>query len=280
MSIKYLIVLFLGLAINFYPQDFLPEHLFAYLPYANNVRDKFLPDWQNTIKNNKISQEIYIATLTFDEDSESNPLKGVPDSTVFSYDGEGKLISLFSNESTDEGEVMAKIKTDFFYENGLLIGSMNSAGQKLTITRDPDGKILKTSYEEQEDTITYSYNYTSGKLTKISMKNNDEVWPDFILEDSTYRSENEDAKMYSSSDKYGRIINVYSHNIGLETEYDNMGRLSFLNFIMGGSLEMTRFKYAQNFIEEIIFESREGEVAADLKDTRVTKSVKTVVKYY
>jgi len=52
-----------------------------------------------------------------------------------------------------------------------------------------------------------------------------------------------------------------------------------MRIYQGGSTESTKFIYDNDLLQEIIFTNSEGEIGAELKDTTITKTVRTVVLY-
>jgi hypothetical protein len=266
----------LGLFISTYSQDFIPENVLVYLQYSNNIRDKFLPVWQSTIKKNNVKKETYVS---FENNSKTDQIPIPFDSTIFNYDQDGRLISVVSTSPFAGAEGAKRITTTFFYESGLLMGSNDSDGSKMVITRDKSGNISLLEFGENEDQIVYKYNYTSEKLTGLNLLFGEDQSVSILLEDGVFVAKDTTSLMSTIGDKYGRITNVYSHNVGMDNLYDSLERLIEMKIYQGGNTEITSFIYNGDLLQEVGFNNHEGEVGADLKETTITKSVTTLVKY-
>ena len=273
---KYLLALLLGLFITASAQDFIPENVLVYLQYSNNMRDKFLPVWQNTIKKNTILKETYIS---YDNSSLTDQIPIPFDSTIFNYDTEGKLISAISTSPFPGAENSVRLTTTFHYDAGLLVGSKDDRGNQLFIKRDEKGRISTLEYGEYEDKILYKYKYSDDKLMTIDILYGENQMIRIVQEDGIFVAKDTSSLMSTVGDKYGRVTNVYSHNFGMDNLYDTGERLIESKIYQGGTTEITMFIYSGDLLQEIGYNNHEGEIGAELKDTKITKSVRTVVKY-
>ena len=273
---KYLLILLMGLYMSSYSQDFIPENVLVYLHYSNNIRDKFLPDWQTAIKKNSVKKETYVS---YDNNSLTDRIPIAFDSTVFYYDSTGRLTSSTHTSPFPGAEETARVTTNFIYEYGLFVGSKDDRGNFLEIKRDTKGRIITINYLEGEYKLLYKFNYTEEKLTKIELMFGEADAIQIVWDDGVFVAKDTNTTMSTIADKYGRTTNVYSHNIGMDNTYDSSGRLSEMKIYQGGITEITSFQYSGDLLQEIIYNNHEGEIGAALKDTKITKSVRTAVKY-
>ncbi|GMU88714.1 MAG: hypothetical protein AMXMBFR49_09220 [Chlorobiota bacterium] len=273
---KYLLILVAGLFLTSYSQDFIPENVLVYLQYSNNMRDKFLPVWQTTVKNNKISKEIYIS---YDNSTVSDRIPTPFDSTIFNYDNEGRLISSVSTSPFAGAESAVKVTTTFLYENGLFSGSNDDRGNSMKIERDSKGRITTLESRDNSYNLHCKYHYAGDQLTMIELNPGQEGSVQIVYEENVYIAQDTNSTMTTIGDKYGRVNYVNAHNIGMENQYDSEERLIEMKVYQGGTTEITSFLYSGELLQEIIYTTHEGEIGADLKDTQITKSVKTVVRY-
>ncbi len=273
---KYLLILVAGLFLTSYSQDFIPENVLVYLQFSNNMRDKFLPVWQNTVKANKISKETYVS---YDNSSMTDRMPTPFDSTIFNYDTDGRLISSVSTSPFAGAESAVRVTTTFQYENGYLAGSKDDLGSTMKIERDSKGRI--TSLENRDNTYTLlcKYHYSGDQLVMVEMNPGKEGSVQIVYEENVFIAQDTNSTMTTIGDKYGRVNYVNAHNIGMENQYDSEERLIEMKVYQGGTTEITSFLYSGELLQEIIYTTHEGEIGADLKDTQITKSVKTVVRY-
>ena len=276
MSKKYLIAILLGLFITTSAQDFIPENVLVYLQYSNNIRDKFLPVWQAAIKKNNIAKETYIS---YDNNSKTDQIPIPFDSTVFNYDSDGNLVSTVSTSPFPGAENSVRLTTTFHYDAGRLVGSKDDRGNQLFIKRDEKGRISTLEYGEYEDKILYKYNYKDDKLMMVELTYGEDQLIQIVQEEGIFVAKDTNSLMSTVGDKYGRVTNVYSHNFGMDNLYDTGERLIESKIYQGGTTEITMFIYSGDLLHEIGYNNHEGEIGAELKDTQITKSVRTVVKY-
>lgn len=123
------------------------------------------------------------------------------------------------------------------------------------------------------------FNYTDEKLTKIELIFGEDEAIEILWDNGIFVAKDTNSTMSSVADKYGRTTNVYSHNTGMDNTYDLSERISEMKIYQGGTTEIISFIYSDDLLEEIIYNNHEGEIGAELKDTKITKSVKTTVKY-
>ncbi|MCA0388770.1 MAG: hypothetical protein LCH52_09775 [Bacteroidetes bacterium] len=273
---KYLIAVLLGLFINTSAQDFIPENVLAYLQYSNNIRDKFLPVWQTAIKKNGIKKETYVS---YDINPFTDQIPLPFDSTTFNYDSDGKLMSVVYTSPFPGAENAVRLTTAYNYEAGLLTGAKEGEVNSLVIKRDGLGKITNLQFGENEDKVNYDYKYANGQLIEVAIRFGEDQSVKISYEDGKYIAKDSVSLMSTSGDKYGRINNVYSHNVGLDNLYDSSERLVEMKLYQGGTTEITSFLYENELLKEIIFNNHEGEIGAEQKDTKITKTVRTVVRY-
>lgn len=273
---KYLLAVLLGLFIYTSAQDFIPENVLAYLQYSNNIRDKFLPDWQTAIKKNGIKKETYVS---YDINPFTDQIPLPFDSTTFNYDSDGKLMSVVYTSPFPGAENAGRLTTTYIYEAGLLAGAKEGEVNSLVIKRDGLGKITNLQFGENEDKVNYDFKYADGQLIEVTIRFGEDQSVKISYEDGKYIAKDSVSLMSTSGDKYGRINNVYSHNVGLDNLYDSSERLVEMKLYQGGTTEITSFLYENELLKEIIFNNHEGEIGAELKDTKITKTVRTVVRY-
>lgn len=273
---KYILVLLMGLFMTSYSQDFIPENVLVYLHYSNNIRDKFLPVWQTAIKKNNFKKETYVA---YNNSSLTDQIPIPFDSTIFNYDSAGRLTSTIHTSPFPGAEETARVTTNFSYEYGLLVGSKDDWGNFLEIKRDTKGKIITLNYLEGEYKLLYKFNYTGEKLTKIELMFGEDEAIEILWDNGIFVAKDTNSTMSSVADKFGRTTNVYSHNIGMDNTYDSSERLAEMKIYQGGTTEIISFIYSGDLLQEIIYNNHEGEIGAELKDTKITKSVRTTVKY-
>lgn len=269
---KYFLLLILVVNMSSYSQEFIPEYVLVRLEYSNHIRDKFLPVWQAVIKKNKITKETY---NVFDVTKQSKKMPLPFDSTIFTYDSEGRLISSEHTPSLDDAGNTKRFTTKYKYEFGLLVGSEDSRGNILNIKRDSDGRTLSISYSKGKFTDNYKFHYTNGKLTLVVHSPKDSKVRKILLENGVYQPQNE----YITIDKYGRTTYVYYHMVGLSCQYDSCERLTKMQTYQGGTSEVTSFSYKNDLLKEIIHKNYEGKAGADIKYKKMTKSVKITVRY-
>ncbi len=276
MSVRYILLLLAVLFVTPYSQDFIPENVLAYIQYSNNMRDKLLPVWQSAVKKNNIKKETYVS---YDVNPLTDQIPIPFDSTIFNYDSEGKLLSVTSTSPFPGVENASKVTTTLQYEAGLLIGSKDDGGNSLVIKRDKKGKITTLEFGANEDKVLYEYNYSNDQLMEVNIKFGEDQSVKIVYEDGKFFARDTSSLMSTTGDKYGRVNNVYSHNIGMDNLYDSSERLIEMRIYQGGSTESTKFIYDNDLLQEIIFTNSEGEIGAELKDTTITKTVRTVVLY-
>lgn len=269
---KYFLLLILVFNMSSYSQDFIPDNVIVRLAYSDHVRDKFLPIWQTAIKKHKFTKETYVS---YDITKKSSRIPVPFDSTVFYYDSEGRLTSLIHTFPFPEAEKTSSVTVKYNYESGLLVGSNDTKGNTLEIKRDSDGKILSISYSESAYKIYYKFHYTDGRLTFIDFNSKDSKSTQIRLENGDYKASEE----YVVSDKFGRTKYVYYHMVGQSCEYDSSARLIEMKTYQDRTNEVTTYSYENDLLKQIIHNKYEGEIGADIKDKKITKSVKLIVRY-
>mgnify|MGYP001162027900 CR=1 FL=1 len=272
---KLVFALLIGLYITSFSQDFIPENVFVYNRYTNNMRDKFLPVWQNTIKKNKIKRETYIS---YDIKSQTDQIPTPFDTIVFNYNSEGQLISSVSTSPYPGAESAVKLTTNYRYENGHLTGSTDSKGNSLQIVRDAKGRITQIKFQGPENELSGTYHYSGDQLMKVDLGSGDEGSV-IVYEENVFIAQDTLSGRTTIGDKYGRIVYINSETVGLQNLFDPDERLTEAKLNNGGYTELTSFIYNGELLQEIIFTSYQGEIGADLKDSRITQSVKTEVQY-
>lgn len=273
---KYILVILMGLFMSSYSQDFIPENVLVYLHYSNNIRDKFLPVWQSAIKKNNVKKETYVS---YDNNSQTDQIPIPFDSTIFNYDSEGRLTSSIHTSPFPGAEKTSRVTTNFSYENGLITGSKDDRGNLLEIKRDTKGKIISINHLEGEQRLLYKFIYQGETLTAIELLFGKDESIRIAGENGVFVAKDPNSTMSSVADKFGRTTNVYSHNIGMDNTYDSSERLTEMKVYQGGTTEIISFLYSDDLLQEIFYNNHEGEIGADLKDTKITKSVKTTVRY-
>ncbi len=273
---KLVFALLIGLYITSFSQDFIPGNVLVYLRYSNNMGDKFLPVWQNTIKNNKIKKETYISyDITGQNDRMPTPF----DSTVFIYNSEGHLVSSVTTWPYPGAESAVKLTTNFRYENSYFAGSTDSQGNSLQIERDSKGRITSINFQGAGYKVYGKYHYTGEQLTMVELNPGEEGAVKIVYEENVFIAQDTTTGVTTIGDKYGRVNYVNSESGGLQTQYDPDERIMEIKLSTEGATETTSFLYMGELLSEIIFTAFNGGSDDELKDAEVTKMIKTEVQY-